>query len=29
MPVYALAHGAGMWRGLQLLAANRLLPRDG
>jgi Glycosyl transferase family 2 len=27
MPVYALAHGAGMWRGLQLLAANRLLPR--
>ncbi len=25
-PVYALAHGAGMWRGLQLLIANRLLP---
>jgi glycosyltransferase involved in cell wall biosynthesis len=25
-PVYAVAHGAGMWRGLQLLIANRLLP---
>jgi glycosyltransferase involved in cell wall biosynthesis len=25
-PIYGLAHGAGMWRGLQLLIANRLLP---
>jgi len=25
-PVYAVAHGAGMWRGLQLLIANRLFP---
>jgi len=23
-PVYALAHGAGMWRGLSLIVANRL-----
>lgn len=28
LPVYALAHGTGMWRGLQLLASNRLRPRE-
>jgi hypothetical protein len=27
-PIYAFAHGVGMWKGLVLLAASRLARRD-